>query len=426
MALLITDPKLKSWVDVPEGSDFPIQNLPFGIFRYQDQDPRVCTAIGEYVADLFILSEHGFFDDLDLAKGIFQEATLNAFIGQGKEKTRAVRQRLADILDDDLEEWDASELRSFFLIKQTEVTMLLPLAIGDYTDFYSSKEHATNVGSLFRDPERALLPNWKHLPVGYHGRSSSIIVSGDPVFRPNGQFLEDGHVAPIFGPSRRLDFELETAFVVGKNSKLGQAVSTEEAEDYIFGMVLFNDWSARDIQKWEYQPLGPFLGKSFASTISPWVVTMEALSSFVCSGPVQEPAVLPHLVFKGEKSYDIQLEAILETTDGQRIVLCQTNHKYLYWTMVQQLAHQTSNGCAIHIGDLYASGTISGPGPQALGSMLELTQNGQQPLVLPDGTTRTFLEDGDTIILRGMCQDKGLRIGFGEARATIHSNAVKA
>jgi len=421
MPLPIDDPNLRSWVDVPENSDFPIQNLPFGIYSYAEQPRRVCTAIGPYVADLHVLDEHGFFADLQLEPGVFEYPYLNAFIRQGKAKTSAVRQRLADILDDDLEEWDASELRDFFLIAREKVTMHLPLEVGDYTDFYSSEEHATNVGSLFRDPAQALLPNWKHLPVGYHGRASSIVVSGTPVKRPHGQLLPAGQETPVFGPSQRLDYELETAFVIGRENKLGTPIAVEQAEDYIFGMVLFNDWSARDLQQWEYRPLGPFLGKSFASTISPWIVTMDALQPFRVDSPKQEPAVLPYLKITDQHSFDIHLEAWLETADGVRHQLCQTNHRHLYWTMAQQLAHQTSNGCNVRVGDLYASGTISGTGKEALGSLLELTQNGKQPIELIDGTQRTFLEDGDSIVLHGYAEKNGLRIGFGEARATVIS-----
>lgn len=419
MPLPIDDPNLRSWVNVPEQSDFPIQNLPFGIYSYAEQPRRVCTAIGLYIADMKVLAEHGFFADLELEAGIFEQPSLNAFIRQGKAKTSAVRQRLADILDDDFEEWDASELREFFLVARDKVTLHLPLEIGDYTDFYSSKEHATNVGSLFRDPEHALLPNWKHLPIGYHGRASSIFASDTPVKRPQGQFLPQGQDTPVFGPSQRLDYELETAFVIGQENQPGTTVPVGEAEEYIFGMVLFNDWSARDIQQWEYRPLGPFLGKSFASTISPWVVTMDALQPFRVDSPVQEPSVLPYLQLNGPHSYDIHLEAWLETADGIRHQLCRTNHRHLYWTMAQQLAHQTSNGCPVRVGDLYASGTISGTDRDALGSLLELTKNGKEPIQLTDGTQRTFLEDGDTIILRGFAERNGLRIGFGEARATI-------
>lgn len=419
MSLSIDDPRLHSWVEGAADSDFPIQNLPFGIYSYANQPMRVCTAIGPYIADLQVLDEHGFFEDLQLESGIFEQPSLNAFIRQGKSKTRAVRQRLADILDDDLEEWDASELREFFLIEQKAVTMHLPVAVGDYTDFYSSKEHATNVGRLFRDPDKALMPNWVHLPVGYHGRASTIVVSGTSVHRPLGQILPEGQEKPVLSASQKLDFELETAFVIGRETPLGTRIPMTEAEDFIFGVLLFNDWSARDIQKWEYQPLGPFLGKSFASTVSPWVVTLDALEPFRVEGPKQDPPVLPYLQSSAHHHFDIHLEAVLRTAGGTEQVITRTNHRHLYWSMAQQLTHQTINGCRVQVGDLYASGTISGTAPDSLGSMLEITRNGQTPLPLPNGEVRTFLEDGDTIILRGYCQKDGLRIGFGEARATI-------
>lgn len=297
--------------------------------------------------------------------------------------------------------------------------MLLPLHIGDYTDFYSSLEHASNVGAMFRDPQNPLLPNWRHLPVAYHGRASSIVVSGTPIRRPQGQTLPEGQHLPVFGPTRMLDFELETAFVVGKPTTSGERVSTEQAEEYLFGMVLFNDWSARDLQKWEYVPLGPFLSKNFASTISPWVVTLDALEPFRTAGPVQAPEVLPYLRFDGEKSYDIHLEAHLRTADGVEHLFCRTNFRYLYWNMCQQLAHHTVNGCNIRVGDLCASGTISGATPDSFGSLLELTWKGSTPIQLPDGSNRTFLEDGDTVVIKGFAQREGLRVGFGEARGTI-------
>ncbi len=409
----------RTWVEVPSDSDFPIQNLPFGIGQRSGELPKVCTAIGNYVADLSVLAEHGFFDDLLVPRPVFHQAALNDFIALGKEKTRAVRTRIAQILDDDLEEWDASELRDFFLFPQTEVEMLLPLHIGDYTDFYSSLEHASNVGAMFRDPQNPLLPNWRHLPVAYHGRASSIVVSGTPIRRPQGQTLPEGQHLPVFGPTRMLDFELETAFVVGKPTASGERVSTEQAEEYLFGMVLFNDWSARDIQKWEYVPLGPFLSKNFASTISPWVVTLDALEPFRTAGPLQAPEVLPYLRFDGEKSFDIHLEAHLRTADGVEHLFSRTNFRYLYWNMCQQLAHHTVNGCNIRVGDLCASGTISGTTPDSFGSLLELTWKGSNPIQLPNGSNRTFLEDGDTVVVKGFAQKEGLRVGFGEARGTI-------
>lgn len=413
------DPKLKSWVVVPENSDFPIQNIPFGVFKTKTLSPRLCVAIGEHLTDLQVLAEHGFFDDLDLDLSVFAQPSLNAFIGLGKVKTQAVRMRLADILDDDLDNWDASELAPFFLHLQKEVEMLLPIQVGDYTDFYSSKEHATNVGTMFRGKDNALMPNWLHLPVAYHGRASSIVVSDTPVHRPMGQFLPSGSEQPEYGPSRLLDFELEMAFVVGKETQMGERVSIEQAEDYIFGMLVFNDWSARDIQSWEYVPLGPFLGKNFASTVSPWVVTMDALEVFRTAGPIQNPKPLPYLQFEGPKSFDIQLEVSIRPAHGAASTVCRSNFKHLYWNMAQQLTHHTVNGCNIRIGDLMASGTISGPEPGSFGSMLELSWRGSKPIPMNDGSERTFLLDGDEVIVRAWCEKPGLRIGFGAARGKV-------
>lgn len=415
----LISPHRSSWVNVPANSDFPIQNLPFGIFKTATGSSRICTAIGEQVVDLYVLAEQGFFDDITVDREIFQNRYLNDFIALGKEKTRAVRHRLAEILDKEDTTFQAKERASYFLHPQATVELLLPIKIGDYTDFYSSREHATNVGSLFRDPSKALLPNWLHLPVAYHGRASSIVVSGTPIHRPNGQRLPEGQQQPIIAPTEALDFELEVAFVLGKSTELGQSISTAEAEDYIFGLVLFNDWSARDIQSWEYQPLGPFLSKNFASTISPWVVTLDALEPFRVNSPVQEPTVLPYLQYEGKRSFDIQLEVYLQPLAGQPYSICRSNFKYLYWNMAQQLAHHTINGCAMNVGDCCASGTISGSTPDSYGSLLELTKRGKEPLHLPDGSIRTFLEDGDTIILKGYCQNGQVRIGFGEARGTI-------
>ncbi len=413
------DAALRSWVEVPAGSDFPIQNLPFGIFKTSNLTPRVGVAIGNQVADLQVLAEHGFFDDLQIDRQVFAQPRLNNFIALGKAKTSAVRNRLSEVLDSDRDNWDAGELASYFLHPQSKVEMLMPVEVGDYTDFYSSLEHASNVGAMFRDPANPLLPNWRHLPVAYHGRASSIVVSGTPIHRPKGQIISEGAEQPAFLPTQQLDFELEMAFVIGKNSDLGQSVSTAEAEDYIFGMVLFNGWSARDIQRWEYVPLGPFLSKNFASTISPWVVTLDALEPFRTAGPRQEPAVLPYLQYSGEKSFDIQLEVLLRTETSLTQTLCRSNFRYLYWNMSQQLAHHTVNGCNLRVGDLMASGTISGPTPDSYGSMLELAWRGTKPIALADGSTRAFLHDGDTVILRGWCERDSLRIGFGEAAGKI-------
>jgi fumarylacetoacetase len=419
MTIRANDPSLRSWVDVPQDSDFPIQNLPFGIIRRPGLAPRVAVAIGNHVADLQVLAEHGFFDDLELNRAVFGRDVLNDFIALGKAKTAAVRNRISQILDSDFEAWDASELAPFFLFPQSEVELLLPLRIGDYTDFYSSLEHASNVGSMFRDPQNPLLPNWRHLPVGYHGRASSIVVSGTPLHRPKGQVLPAGAETPVFSLSTRMDFELEMAFVIGQPSPLGNSIAVEDAEEYIFGLALFNDWSARDIQQWEYQPLGPFLGKNFGSTMSPWIVTMDALEPFRVAGPAQNPEVLSYLQFQGKKNYDIELEVWIQPAAGAASRVCVSNSKYLYWNMAQQLAHHTINGCNMAVGDVCASGTISGPDPQSYGSMLELSWRGTKPIQLSDGSTRTFLQDGDTVILRGWAERDGVRIGFGEASGTL-------
>lgn len=420
MSIRANDPSLRSWVDVPGGSDFPIQNLPFGIARTkQGGTPRAVVAIGEMIADLQVLAEHGFFDDLGIPREVFAQSVLNDLIAQGKQKTSALRNRISQLLDSDFEEWDASELSNFFLYPQADVEMLMPLRVGDYTDFYSSIEHASNVGAMFRDAQNPLLPNWRHLPVGYHGRASSIVVSGTPIRRPKGQTLPAGAEAPVFGPSTRMDFELEMAFVVGKSTALGESVSIRDAEDYIFGLMLFNDWSARDIQQWEYVPLGPFLGKNFGSTVSPWVVMLEALEPFRVAGPKQEPEVLPYLRSEGHRNFDLHLEVWIRPEQGEAARVCSSNFKHMYWNMAQQLAHHTVNGCNIQVGDLCASGTISGPDPGSYGSMLELSWKGTRPIAMPDGSTRTFLNDGDEVVLRGWGERDGVRVGFGEAKGLL-------
>ncbi len=408
----------KSWIEIPQGSDFPIQNLPYGIFRTASNPmPRACTIVGERVVDLAVLDELSYFDELDLPPGIFRKRYLNDFMALGKKKTGAFRKRLMQLLAEGQNEVRAQAWH--FLHPIEKVEMLLPVQIGDYTDFYSSMEHATNVGKMFRDPENALLPNWKHMPVGYHGRASSIVVSGTPIRRPKGQMMPADAEKPIFGPSRLLDFELEMGFVVGQGNALGTAVSTAEAEEYIFGLMLFNDWSARDIQKWEYVPLGPFLGKNFASSVSPWIVPLEALEPFRVEGPRQDPEVLPYLRFEGKRNYDIGLEVEIVAESGASKVVCRSNFKYMYWNMCQQLAHHTVNGCNMRVGDVCASGTISGPEPGSYGSMLEITWRGTRPVQMPDGTERKFLQDGDTVIMRGVAQKGDLRIGFGEVSGKI-------
>ena len=334
----------------------------------------------------------------------------------GKKTTNQVRLKVQKLLTE-----ENSPLKNHpeVLVKQSEVKMHLPVKIGDYTDFYSSIEHATNVGKMFRDPENALLPNWKHIPVGYHGRASSIVVSGTPIHRPKGQLMPKDATTPVFKPSGRLDFELEMGFITGNTTKLGESVSTNEAEDYIFGLVLFNDWSARDIQKWEYVPLGPFLGKSFASSMSPWIVTMEALAPFKVAGPKQDPKVLPYLEYEGNKNYDIHLEVGITPKNGAENVVSTSNFKYMYWNMAQQLAHHTVNGCNINIGDVMASGTISGKDETSYGSMLEISWSGSKPVTLNDGSTRTFIEDNDTVTMRGFAEKEGIRVGFGEVSGEI-------
>jgi fumarylacetoacetase len=418
MTIKANNPALKSWVHVPRDSDFPIQNLPFGIFKTRYLSAVAGVAIGNHVLDLVYLHEHGYLDGFDLPAGIFNQKYLNDFLALGKKKTRQIRGRISELLLHDNDEWRPAD-REIALIPMSEIQMLIPVRIPNYTDFYSSEEHATNVGSMFRDPKNALLPNWKHLPVAYHGRASSIVVSGTNIYRPKGQIKPIDVEPPVYCPTRKLDFELEVAFITCTETKLGSVIHTSEAEDHIFGFALFNDWSARDIQQWEYVPLGPFLGKNFGSTMSPWIVTMDALEPFRSEGPEQIPHVLPYLSFDGKKNFDLSLEVFLQAEKSEPVTICRSNFKYMYWNVNQQLAHHTVNGCNIQVGDVYASGTISGPSPGSYGSLLELTWNGQKPLHLPGGSERKFLEDGDTIIIKGHAEKEGIRIGFGECKGTI-------
>ena len=404
---------MKTWLDISPNSDFSIHNLPFGIFSVDGSPKRIGMAIGEVVIDLVRALELGVITDNTLTIAELENEYLNDFIALGKNVTHSVRMEVQKSLCD-----DQSPLKnSSALISMGDVTMHLPVKIGDYTDFYSSIEHATNVGKMFRDPENALLPNWKHLPVGYHGRSSSIIVSGTDIHRPKGQ-TKPPEGNPVYGPSSRMDFELEMGFIIGKATQLGDQITTENAMDHIFGMVLFNDWSARDIQKWEYVPLGPFLGKSFASSISPWVVTMEALEPFQVDGPTQNPPVLDYLS-SDAKNYDINLTVEIEPEGRESTVVSTSNFKYMYWNMAQQLAHHTVNGCNVNVGDMMASGTISGKSPDSFGSMLELSWAGKNPVPLNDGSERTFLQDGDTVTMKGHCEKEGIRVGFGEVRSKL-------
>ena len=414
------DPTLKSWVEVPANSDFPIQNLPFGIGSSADGDARVVSRIGDMVIDLRALWLLGYLEDLDFTMKDFDSTTLNEMMRKGKQGTRSLRNRLSDLFSSDNTEISANtEHIPQILLEIDTVTLLIPVRIGDYTDFYSSEQHAYNVGCMFRDPDNALMPNWKHLPVGYHGRASSIVVSGTPMHRPKGQQKINDDEPPVFGPCRLLDFELEMTFVTYEGKPLGDSISTEEADDYIFGMALFNDWSARDIQKWEYIPLGPFLAKSFATHVAPWIVTLDALEPFRVAGPVQDPKVLPYLEYSGNKHIDINLQVAIQPENSTEKVVTNSNYKHMYWNMNQQLAHHTSNGCNINAGDMMASGTISGPEEGQYGSMLEVSWKGTKPVSMPDGTERRFINDHDTVIMRGYSEKDNVRVGFGEVSVKV-------
>ena len=414
------NPNLKSWVSVPENSDFPIQNLPFGIINSANLSKRVSVRIGDYALDLKVLAELGYLKETGFDSSDFDAPFLNPMMKKGKLAVRGLRNRISELLLDSstsLQNNPSQIEQVLHLISAVEVSM--PVEIGDYTDFYSSKEHATNVGMMFRDPANALLPNWLWIPVAYHGRASSIVLSGQDIHRPKGQIKLGAEEDPIFTPSRQVDFELEMAFITFDGKPLGDSISTQEAESYIFGLCLFNDWSARDIQAWEYVPLGPFLGKNFASSISAWIVTLDALEPFSVESPEQNPKVLPYLEFDGKKAYDIQLQVGILTNNKDETVVCNSNFKYMYWNMAQQLAHHTSNGCNIRCGDLLGSGTISGKSEDSFGSMLELTWRGTKPLKVKDGSERKFINDGDSVIMRGHSELNGVRIGFGELKSKL-------
>lgn len=410
----------KSWIKYSSDCDFSIQNIPFGIYMDEHVNHHACSALGDKIIDLHELCHLGYFGNINLDNYMFNEKTLNDFIALGKDITAGIRNRIIELFSEGNTELQNNEEHKKQILKdQASVKMLMPVHVGDYTDFYSSIDHATNIGKMIRDPENALMPNWKHIPVGYHGRASSICVSGHSFYRPKGQQKPADAVVPVFGPCKLLDFELETAFVIGKKTNMGESVSTANADEYIFGMMLFNDWSARDIQTWEYVPLGPFLAKNFASTISPWIVTLEALEPFRTKGYVQEPKVLPYLEYSGNKNIDIKLEMYIKPENAEATKICTSNYKYMYWTMEQQLAHHTVNGCNINVGDLMGSGTISGPDPSEFGSMMELTWKGTKPLTLKDGSERKFINDNDTVIIKGWCEKNGVRVGFGECVAKV-------
>lgn len=424
---------MRSFIDVPEDSHFPIQNLPFGVFTRSDvHGPRIGVAIGDNVLDLALLEEMGLLDLPELKQTFpFKSETLNAFMGLGRPSWRAVRARLQDLLSDDGDPAlrENAELRENALVPQSAVTMHLPMEIGDYTDFYASRQHATNVGTMFRGADNALMPNWLHLPVGYHGRASSVVVSGTDIIRPTGQTRPNDDEPPVYGPTRLLDMELELGAVVGTGNPLGSSITIEKAGEHIFGFVLLNDWSARDIQKWEYVPLGPFLGKNFASSISPWVVPYDALVPFRVDGEPQTPVVgnpepLPYLRQQEPRCLNLELDVLLETTkmreDGmQPHPISKSNTRYLYWSPEQQLAHHTVNGCNMRPGDLLGSGTISGDTPDSYGSLLELTWRGSNPLAMPFGEERKFLQDGDRLVMTGYAQGDGFRVGFGEVEGKV-------
>lgn len=406
----------KSWVEGSENTEFPIQNIPFGIYSTASKTPRIGTAIGNKVLDINQLAVSGL---LDLDTKITENTALNDFINLGKSVTNKIRLDIANLLDIENNTLKERADLALFMDEMSEVNMHLPVKIGDYTDFYSSRQHATNVGIMFRDPANALLPNWLHIPVGYHGRASSIVVSGTNFHRPKGQTKPVETEPPIYGESKRMDFELEVGFVIGKKTELGHPIEVSKAEEHIFGLFLFNDLSARDIQQWEYVPLGPFLGKNFASIASPWIVTLEALDAFRVAGEVQEPKVLPYLEYEGKKNYDINLEVSLTPKTGEETVICKSNFKYMYWNMCQQLAHHTVNGCNVNVGDVMASGTISGAEPHEFGSMLELAWKGTKPIPMKDGSTRVFMQDYDTCTIKGFAEKDGVKIGFGECKTQV-------
>ena len=419
------DKNLTSFIDIAADSDFSIHNLPYGIFSDAkdvtgNNNRRAGVAIGEQVLDLSILEAEGL---LSLTGGpYFDQPTLNAFIDSGRDNWTKARSTIQTLLSADSDTLrDNKDLQAKALFKQADVTMHLPVHVPGFTDFYSSKEHATNVGTMFRDPKNALLANWTEMPVGYNGRASTVIVSGTDVIRPSGQLKPNADERPIFSPCKRLDFELETAFVVGRGNDIGQPITVDAATDHIFGMVLLNDWSARDIQKWEYVPLGPFNAKTFASEVSPWIVTMDALAPFKTACPTQEPKPLAYLNEKdSNNSFDINLSVeLLPENSDEATVVCETNFKYMYWSMAQQLTHHTITGCKVEIGDMMGSGTISGPTPDSYGSMLEIAWNATKPVTLKGGETRSFIEDGDTVIMKGYSEKDGIRVGFGEVRGKV-------
>lgn len=421
-----TDRRLESWIPVAAESDFPIQNLPFGAFFREGPASRIGVAIGEKILDLYELASAGFLDDC-CEPELLQAPLLNPLLAAGRSTWSALRETLSHLLQANGDPRLREANHDRFFVERDTARMCVPMEIGDYVDFYSSLEHATNLGRIFRPNAEALLPNWRWIPIGYHGRSATIVIDGTPVRRPCGQRKPPSAPAPEFGPSRRLDIELEMGFVTGPGNRLGEPIPASDAAEHIFGLVLVNDWSARDIQAWEYQPLGPFLGKSFATTVSPWIVTLDALEPFRVEGPEQDPTPLEYLRIGEPWAYAIRLAVDLQT-QGMRErgtppeAISHTTFRDMYWNVAQQLAHATANGAITRPGDLFASGTISGSEPHTQGSLIELSWNGERPISLQDGETRTFLEDGDEVTLRGWCERPGARrIGFGSARGRIEA-----
>jgi fumarylacetoacetase len=413
------DPKLYSFIPVDPTSDFPIQNLPYGVFSANGLAPRIGIAIGDHVLDLWALAQECRIDVVE--PGVFAQSSLNAFMALGPKVWSKTRARISELLRHDHPELrDNSDLRKQALVPMADAKLLMPFAVAGYTDFYSSKEHATNVGVMFRGKDNALQPNWLHMPIGYNGRASTVVESGTKVRRPRGQLKPANVEMPRFAACQRLDFELEMGVVIGQPSRMGEMLNEAQAEEMIFGFVLLNDWSARDIQQWEYVPLGPFQAKAFGTSISPWVVTREALQPFRVQGPAQEPAPLEYLRQKNANNYDLELDVSLRATGMNAAQsICRTNFKYMYWSSVQQLVHHASSGCAMNVGDLLGSGTISGPDKHQRGSLLEISWNGTEPVELQEGVKRAFLEDGDSLVMRGWCQGDGYRVGFGEVEGTI-------
>lgn len=424
----LVPPNLRSFIEVAPEGDFPIQNLPYGAFIPAGHSTsRIGVAIGDFVLDLSVLAKEGLLGEEARAHGYFSDSVLNRFMERGRSVWSSTRQQIAELLRSDCPTLrDNAELRTRALHRRDSVTLSMPIRVGGYTDFYSSIDHARNVGSLFRGPENALNPNWRHIPIAYDGRAGSIVVSGTNIHRPLGQTRPSDDAPPVFGASKALDFELEVAFVVGAGTSLGESIPCSKVDEHVFGAVLLNDWSARDIQKWEYQPLGPFLGKNFGTSISPWVVTLDALAPFSVEAPIQDPKPLEYLRSE-RRVFDIQLEVAVRTPTmaaHEHHVTTRSNTKFLYWDHQQQLAHHTINGCPVATGDLYATGTISGPTPDSLGCLLEITKGGKEPVVLSSGEERRFLADGDSVRMRGWCQGTGFRVGFGEVSGAIIASSV--